>query len=387
MKRYVMAILSKVYKGVVGHRLALSGMSEISSIFDYNFVSRYRESPIEAFSTNKPYGMEYLMKMYSGYKKDVYCATEHGMPHYRIDNFGEYRDNKASIVLVHSWERVRQIQPYTDKLLIPAGPSFMPYTKSIYTKTIINDIKKTLGRTLLVFPQHNNDVTSFVDFQKNMDILTDYVETFKQEHQFDSVLVCLYYIDIARGLEKFYEDRGWRVVCAGHNMNYDFGNCLHTIFEIGDYTIAQGYSTIMYSLYMNKPATFVRGVGKQEREDGMFADYLEWQLTVFADMDRLFSEYYEDITVEQREYCKTDFGFEDVKSSEELKLILEFANEIKKMNGDYKKIRRVANRKEFQGIKKVLSDAIDCAETTPKASKNEVIKVEEQYSKIWREKV
>lgn len=94
------------------------------------------------------------------------------------------------VLLVHSEQRRKFLKDKTDKLMITFGPNFMPYAKPIYSEFAIQGIKKNLGKTLLIYPQHNNDTSEFENINKNTSNLIEFAKEVKNKGKFDTVIVC-----------------------------------------------------------------------------------------------------------------------------------------------------------------------------------------------------
>lgn len=352
---------NNLYKNKYAYGLEL----QIQNIFDYNEVIKERRAPYhEKYEGNLMYGIGAALREYSSYSGDIYCAIEHGTPTERIDNEMEYKDNDIPVLLVHSEQRRKFLKDKTDKLMITFGPNFMPYAKPIYSEFAIQGIKKNLGKTLLIYPQHNNDTSEFENINKNTSNLIEFAKKIKNKGKFDTVIVCLYYIDIERGMHFAFEKEGWIITSAGNNKNHDFGNCFSTILRLADCVIAQSITGMSYASYLNIPAIFYQGNRKMVQEDGViFEDAWtingkSWLENTERDLLRLFSEYNEVTTEEQREWSAYMWGADEAKTPEEIKLILEFAKELKRSNCSVDRIKHIAQKKKYEPIRKYIEEAL-----------------------------
>jgi len=335
---------------------------KVDNIFDYNYIIRKRKSIYqEDMPANEMYGIGYCFRRYSGYYGQIYCASEHGIPPLRVDNYGEFRDNGASILLVPSVQRREILQPLTNKLILTYGPSFIPYACPIYDEFSIKNIKNTYGKTLVVFPQHDNDVAVHIGYLENANRFIEITKEVKEKFQFDTVIACMYYIDIERGMDKLYRDQGWQIVSAGYNKNYDFADCLLTIFKLSDGIITQGFTGIAYATYLGIPALYVPGryklnhatIGKQEVPD--------WVIPTDKELERIFGKYFDKVTDEQMNYCNEVWGYDQVKTQEELREIFLLAKDLKKRNIEKKdKIDILLNSDKYSKISFFVAEAIKC---------------------------
>lgn len=341
------------------------GELKVNNIFDYNYVIRERlPRQNEVYYGNMMYGLGQILREYSGYQGKLYCASEHGTPTERFDNTMEYRDNSMPLLLVHSSRRREFLSDKTDKLIIPCGPSFMPYGKPIYSEFAINATKKSLGKTLVVYPQHNNDTSEFVDFDKNNQRFIKYVDGIKKQGNFKSVIVSLYYIDIERGVHRSYEEKGWIVMSAGKNISYDFPDCFMTILSLADFVIAQSITGIAFCAYKRIPGIFYPGNRQMINEKGGYCedawtiDGKSWLKKTEDDLLRLFGEYVETLTEEQYAWCNNLWGYSETKTSEEMNLIFQFAREIRKKADRIDVIEKIARKQKYELIKSYIDDAI-----------------------------
>ncbi|WP_022768237.1 hypothetical protein [Butyrivibrio sp. NC2007] len=342
------------------YKIWKKGNLQTKDIFDIHYNARQRSYKVgEVYSGNNLYSMGYALREYSDYHKQIYCATEHFVTAGKTDNVGEFRDNDRKILLVPSDDRRNTLQPLTDKLIITYGPGVIPYTKNIYSDLAMQDVKSYLGKTLLLFPRHSSDDSIVLENRKRF---VDYINNIVEQYNYDTVLCCLFYVDITRGAYLEYQKYGWIPVTAGHQANYDFGYCLRTLINLSDHVIMQGYgSSANYALYLKKPVTFYsasRSVNIEGR--GVDQDHNAWMKPFEEEMIELFGDYNEEINDRQYSRVSELFGFNDVRSPEELKAILELAAQIEnKKCIDESYIRTQLTQKRFSCIERIVSDALN----------------------------
>ena len=342
-------------------RYLYDSSAKASNIFDYYYNARYRVGYYnEKYDPNIMYGMGTVFRDYAKYNKQIYCTTEHGIPPLRVDNFSEFRDNSAPILLVHSEERKELIQPLTNKIILSYGPSFIPYAKGIYTNFQIEHIKKNNGKTLVVFPIHNNDVSTYVYYKEEQSAFVEYIKEIQEQHSYEEVVVCLYYIEIERGMQNLYEREGWKVVCAGNNKNCDFADVLKTIFQIADAAVVQGFTGVAYATYLGIPCQFYKYNEELQNANGTITEKTDWVQPTKNKLLELFPKISESISPEQYQYCNKTWGYDCVRSPQELNLIFRYANEIRKKNiMNSKKLKRIANKKIYKPIYGLIIQAIE----------------------------
>lgn len=301
----------------------------IDDIFDYREVLKVRKDPDKVIKcTNMHYGVSHILKRYSGYKGVINSAGEHGV--YRLNeltNTYEYKNNNLPGLMVPSRERANFIREYTQKIVMPIGPSIF-YAKNIYNRKAMEAIKCNLGKTLLVFPRHSSeDEYEIIAVKK----FIEYVKSIQEKYDYETVLVCIYFNDMKLGLNIPYEREGWTIVSAGNRGSYDFNDCLRTIIELSDHVVNQGYSSnIGYSILLGKPVTYYEiSFGFRKETEGKFRSVnenvgIKWEQykeeckAFEQEYRRLFGEYTNEITPEQYEWCKRMFGYEELRSQEEL---------------------------------------------------------------------
>ena len=137
-----------------------------------------------------------------------------------------------------------------EKKFISVG-LYMQYVNKLLNETELHKIKTMLGRTLLVFPYHSiMDITA----KFNTDDFIEKIETIKDKYHFDTVLICLFCIDVLAGMDKIYVDHGFKIVTAGYINDYYFLYRLSTIIQLSDMTMSNDIgSQIGYCVYLGKP--------------------------------------------------------------------------------------------------------------------------------------
>jgi len=311
----------------------------ISNIFDYqNIIRRRPDTDRNVFGGNYFYGVNYILKRYSGYKGSIYGFIEHA-PGLTNLSLHEYKEKGLNSLLVSSKQRKEFISEYTDKYVIDIGPS-IAYAESVYDEKKLAATKENLGKTLLVYPSHNIEDTNWKNDTENF---IEFVKKLAEKYEYSSVLVSLYFTDIERGLNIRYEKEGWKVVSSGHRDNYDFNDCMKTIIKLADCAVFEGYSSsIGYCVYENVPVV----IYPDKENEKIKLSTVNYVSNEIFDLFELFSEYKEELTDEQREFCRHWFGFDSVKSKEQLSNILKLLNDAKKK--DKKGIEKLAESKKYQ---------------------------------------
>ena len=338
------------------------------NIFDFNYIARQRNARSnELFSGNSIYSMGYVLRKYSKYKGKIYCASEHGLPAGSTKDSREYKDNNRKIIFVMSEDRRKFIQCQTNKLLVPIGPSIMPYCTNIYSDFVMDAIKRNLGKTLLVFPQHSCGDSECL---QTADGFLSYIDELVSVFHYDTVLVCLYYEDIYRGeFIKYHRFNGSVVVTAGHKHNYDFADCLKTIINLSDHVVTQGYgSSAIYSMYLKKPVFYFPGSrGRKIENKGIFEDKNPWmqpyedKLEELAkvSLDHISETSLDRMQEEQWAWADKIYGFSEALSPEQIYELLEFAKTIERIGIlNDSKIHQKLRSDKFKKIRELVEECI-----------------------------
>lgn len=281
------------------------------SIFDYeNLIKPLPYYPIEKIKDSNFYGYVNSIKQYIGDSSAV-ISIEHGL--YLDDQVSFYANYKTfDSICTFSNYRINILQNHgVKKKLLAIGP-YIHYAQPLLTESEIETIKKGLGKVLLYMPSHstNLEVGTSAFFEKELDLL----DSFKDEHHFDTIIVCVYYRDFQyTNCINLYKNRGYKIVTAGHQLDIYFARRLKSIILMSDYTISNQIGTNLgFCVYLGKPHIIINDYeGKYNRNKTGYVARRE-----IADA---FAYYSPVITDKQREVCNKYWGFESVKSADELR--------------------------------------------------------------------
>lgn len=203
----------------------------------------------EICQQNDFYGHATVIKNYIGWQKDIPLpfVIEHGA---YTDNFIWDVDINSPVpaILCGPTRRVSILQSRTAKRVESVGPP-LQYVSCLLTEEQISVERKRLGKNLLVFPAHSTHHMS-----SNYDVLSFIKEIKSVSRAFDSVRVCLYWKDVLRGVDIFYEQAGIECVSAGHIYDPIFLPRLKSLLSIADMTMSNSDgSHVGFSLLMGKP--------------------------------------------------------------------------------------------------------------------------------------
>jgi hypothetical protein len=296
------------------------------SLFDYNeLIKDIPFVPQERVIDNNLYGYAFHVKKYAGFDGDLKGYMEHGL------YWGVHKDARSwhfnKFYTLSSRKNEEIIRELSGKTVISLGP-YIHYAKPLFKKEDRNNLKKELGKTLLVFPSHS---------VKNMDVSFD-LERFiseinRRKKGFKSVLVCMYFIDAwKQSLVERYEKEGYRIVTSGHRLDNYFVARQRTLIELADMTMSNEVGTHLgFCIYLNKPHfLFSQSLRKkavsnlhQKRYDNEVQQHIKKEISNDrAKLSALFSSFRNEISEEQYAICNRLWGFDEIKSKKELQDIL-----------------------------------------------------------------
>lgn len=295
---------------VLNRRKFLSEVERRSKISFYNYeelAAPLPFCPFERTADTNFYGHASALKIYAGVSKQNY-SFEHGL---YFDDYippATYLRSVKRVITINK-EREQLISKKVGKPVHAVGP-YIHYAESLLSNSQINEIKSKYGRILLVFPSHSCvELGSCYDENR----FIESINKFKVEHGFDSVFVSLFYHDILHNdYAKAYRNAGFKIVTSGHRYDLNFIRRQKSLFELCDYTIGNSVGThIGYSIYMGKPHCIICDPTIEDSQSKQYRT-----------IGKVFSEYTDSVTSEQHKIASRYWGFDCVKSREELSIIL-----------------------------------------------------------------
>lgn len=166
---------------------------------------------------------------------------------YRIKHVYTYSDLRKDFIESY-------IQKHNLQISVKALGPYILYADHFYSKEDLNKLKSRLGRVLLVYPQHSIERVSH-DF--DIDELLKEIE--RRAKDFDTVLVSLYWADVARGCAKQYKEAGFRCVTSGRREDPNFLSRQKDLIWLSDMILTNTLGTHMgYAIAMNRPCVMIR---------------------------------------------------------------------------------------------------------------------------------
>lgn len=298
-----------------------------TSIFDYNKLSRELPySPAERVIDNNLYGYARALKNYAGLNQDLKAYMEHGLYLGGIVHKDQYHWHFKKVITMseHRLETLHEKLP--QKEAIAVGP-YIHYASPLLSEKEFSKLKEELGRMLLVYPFHSMKGVH-ARFAE-----TDFVNEIKRvAKDFDTVVVSMYYLDaLDKERVEPYLREGFKITTAGHRFDPYFVNRQRSHIELADMTMSNGMGTQTgFCVYLGKPHYIYKQEIKQkavnEQEQARFDNRSEKSVIAKVAEERaficdLFSEYRTDISEEQYRVTSEYWGFDQIKSPEELRAI------------------------------------------------------------------
>ncbi len=290
-------------------------------LFDYQNLSK--PIPYPAFHITHGmsfYGFFRSFTNYAGIKRiNSKLGIEHGLyfsldgkKHQQLITFSDYREKAITA---------------TNGKAVKIGP-YIHYAAPVLSEAEASRLKTQLGKILLVIPSHSIDA---VRAEYDTQALIDCVE--KQKPAFDAVVVCLYWKDLELGKQAPYEKMGYRIVTAGNSYDCYFLSRLKSIILLADFVITNNIGThIGYCTYLQKPVhifhqpvKYKQGESEEKfKKEISVRSQQEWQgfEKCKEEISRCFSGFEEKVTGEQWQLMNYFFGFDYVRTKEELAKLL-----------------------------------------------------------------
>ena len=276
------------------------------------------DRPPAGFETHPPnayYGHADLLKRFCGWpaERPVCVAIPHGV---RFDGqFGPADFPECfPVCLVPSHARAEVLRPQLDREFHAIGP-MIHYAPPLLSVADAEVVRARFGRTLLVFPTHS---THWVD--TDVDQVAFFQQIERWAEGFQTVLICVYWKDVLRGIAPAYRQAGWHCITAGHIYDPLFLSRLRTVIELADVTAANNLGTHLgYAVHFGKPCWLqvmpVSRIPKQPfRRIGIVRDEPVYQ-EAFGNQDLVVSP-------AQRALVETLWGLGAVRTPDEINALL-----------------------------------------------------------------
>jgi len=278
----------------------------------------------EYYIRNSFYGHSSILKRYSKYRGKINATIEHGLYFGDVFMDDEIVDNPLNSIITLSDYRKNKIASRCSYTAYAIGP-YIAYASNVLSQEEVLKAKKELGKILLVIPSHSIKEMNSV---YSKDEFVEEIQRIKTVGKFDNIVVCLYYQDILNNnkIVDYYKNLGFLVTTCGYRENRNFLDMQRTLFELCDASMSNSVGThIGYSIFLNKPHYyFNQAINKESKNDNISNEYFNDS----AQKDRIafgkhFNSFQARITKEQIDACESIFGFSFVRTSNEMRNLLE----------------------------------------------------------------
>ncbi len=277
---------------------------------------------------NDFYGNAYCIKNYCSMNENYYikAAIEHAC--YMGENYVWDEDVNSIFksIITLSPKRKEILEKVTEKKVFTVGP-YIAYAGYSRSKNELDDEKKKLGRTLVVFPSHSTDI---VKMNFDFNLFVNEIKNFSTE--FDTIRICVHYTDILKNKHLMYKKAGFHIVSAGHIYDTLFLPRLKSILYCSDMIMSNDAgSYIGQAAYLNKPCYLYRQklhVDETENKEDIREYLIRNDDKFYNDLFEKFNKPQDYISKEQRDVINYGWGVNLVKDKSTMKKILGEIEEI-----------------------------------------------------------
>lgn len=297
-----------------------------NGIFEYDNLSPpLKNYTFQIYNGNNTFGILKILEKYCGKRSLKNIAIEHG---FYLGDFYYEREIQYPNIITMSKNRREILKKKNRELnVIEIGP-YIHYAKSYYSEEEMKKLKAKYGKILLAFPTHSLDSLNIQG-----DSFIEKIEELKKDY--DTIFVCLFYVDIQNGQYQKYLKKGYKIVTAGHRYDINFLERLRSIIELSDYTISNSFGThVIYCTHLNRlHSIFEESLiykGNSDFSSKEIKEVLKEALRsdkVLIEQKNKIKKYYNLYPNKYEiEYLKKElnylFGFYEIKTEEEMKFIL-----------------------------------------------------------------
>ncbi len=317
-----MWLMKKIHDIYMGYRqkqiLDIDASLELTDIHALCYP-RNNLPAADRIATNGAYGHAYHLKKFAGLDTEAFlnCTIEHG-----VNITGNYVcfhevEFPISTMFVMSKARKYVVEDVTYVQAKPIGP-YIAYADDYCTAEELKRIKSSNGKTLLIFPSHGwSEVEQSYDIKKFLN------EIKKVAHNFDTVLVCLYYYDIWKKAYKAYKAQGYIVVSAGFESDIYFLSRQKMIIQLSDAVMGNAHTTgLGYSLFFDKPVYLYKQPIQLRTKLNNISQFTSFNQRIIDEWFDVCSDSQFQHLDEQKKWANYYFGFDEIKTKAEMSALL-----------------------------------------------------------------
>ncbi len=295
----------------------------------------------EIHKPNDFYGHAALLKKYTGLPSNyqLKAAIEHG-PFPPTWAWDMDINSLLPAMLIYGPLRYQILKEKTNKALFSIGPTIL-YASHYMDAHTLSMEKKRIGKMLLVFPNHStHHVDAYYDIHK-------YCRRIEQVgKEFDTVMICIYWKDVLRGVAETYIEHGFECVTAGHMYDPRFLSRLKCFIELATVSASANTGTqIPFCIAMGKPhfllynkAEHRASVEKILKRD--IPEKSEKNRAWINKLQEAFAEIRSDVSQNQVEIANRYWGMSEYKTSAEMESIFQVTEDMWKKTPTFFKSSR-----------------------------------------------
>ena len=171
-------------------------------------------------------------------KEKVYLlpSVEHGLI-LRDTNWSDTSDTARASCVTFGPFRKNILRRYYKTPIFEVGP-YIQYADDYYDMSSFKNLKRKIGKTLLVFPSHGTDQSqSCLEEEEYLNKID------KLANRFDSVMVCVFWWNLGDRLVTRFSNEGYKIVSAGFREDPNFLKRLKTIIKLSDEVVFDSIGT------------------------------------------------------------------------------------------------------------------------------------------------
>lgn len=271
---------------------------------------------------NAAYGYFYALQEYAGFKcKNFGINMEHGVDFSEPDMDPLVLDENMAFFFQEKYKEKKIHDAKKEGLAFNIGP-YIHYAKSYYDDNTLKKIKDKWGKTVLIYISHSTHESKI---ERKYDTYYRYYEKYKD--QYDTIAYCVYWRDLNKELyDKISEFPKAIIVSAGFIYDKNFVSKTKSLIILSDLVVTDEIGTsVGYALYLGKKIDYI--ATQDVRINNLIGKALDKDLenkTKIGDaitknkcdeLDNLYDQFWSP---------------GKVRSCEDIKLILEGLDEIRK---------------------------------------------------------
>lgn len=300
--------------------------NDIKNLMSWRTVMKCRiDFSSEVYRGNALYGLGRVLRDYCGVIDSPKACIEHGVYFGEYVNHSETDKSELPALFTPSPYRLEQIRKASSVPVCIVGP-YIAYSKDYLDNKSIEIIRDRLGKTILAIPSHSvsGEAVSY-DYKDFINEIRRVQNTINAQ----TILVMLYYQDILNGDAAIFEDAGFIVVTCGYREDRHFLERQRSLIKLADFTMSNSIGThVGYCVYMGKPHYSFKqwheyNIVLHSEKDGAKA---QAELSEQEAVRDAFSSCEEAITEQQLSICEKYWGFDYVRSKEEMRSILDICS-------------------------------------------------------------